>query len=79
MAGRIFVDHYASTAVELVLPAVEDGVFDDNWRIRQSSVLLLGGFQLLPSHVPLPFRLSLMCHRLPPPFLVMCHCHSSCH
>ena len=40
--GRVFVDHYANTALKLLLPAVEDGIFDDNWRIRQSSALLLG-------------------------------------
>ena len=26
----------------LLLPAIEDGIFSDNWRIRQSSVELLG-------------------------------------
>lgn len=40
--GRVFVDHYANSALKLLLPAVEDGIFDDNWRIRQSSALLLG-------------------------------------
>ncbi|KXZ48792.1 hypothetical protein GPECTOR_25g376 [Gonium pectorale] len=41
-AGRILVDHYARSALELLLPAVEEGVFHDNWRIRQASVKLLG-------------------------------------
>ncbi|GAX75317.1 hypothetical protein CEUSTIGMA_g2762.t1 [Chlamydomonas eustigma] len=41
-AGRIFVDHYANTALVMLLPAVEEGIFNDNWRIRQSSVLLMG-------------------------------------
>ncbi|GLC46160.1 hypothetical protein PLESTB_001196200 [Pleodorina starrii] len=41
-AGRILVDHYARTALPLLLPAVEEGVFAENWRIRQSSVKLLG-------------------------------------
>ncbi|KAG2489371.1 hypothetical protein HYH03_012201 [Edaphochlamys debaryana] len=41
-AGRILVDTYTSTALELLLPAVEEGVFAENWRIRQSSVKLLG-------------------------------------
>ena len=40
--GRIFVDHYANTALVLILPAVEEGIFNSNWRIRQSSVLLMG-------------------------------------
>ncbi|KAG6737613.1 hypothetical protein POTOM_059141 [Populus tomentosa] len=30
-------------SLPLLLPAVEDGIFNDNWRIRQSSVELLGG------------------------------------
>ena len=51
-AGRTFVDLYAETALPLLLPAVEDGILNDNWRIRQSSVELLG--QLL-------FK---VCHRI---------------
>ena len=42
LSGRIFVDHYANSAMVLILPAVEEGIFNDNWRIRQSSVLLMG-------------------------------------
>ncbi|KAD4888101.1 hypothetical protein E3N88_20174 [Mikania micrantha] len=41
-AGHILVEHYAITSLPLLLPAVEDGIFNDNWRIRQSSVELLG-------------------------------------
>ncbi|KAG2444413.1 hypothetical protein HXX76_001166 [Chlamydomonas incerta] len=41
-AGRILVDNYANSALPLLLPAVEEGVFSENWRIRQSSVKLLG-------------------------------------
>lgn len=29
-------------SLPLLLPAVEDGIYNDNWRIRQSSVELLG-------------------------------------
>lgn len=42
-------------SLPLLLPAVEDGIFNDSWRIRQSSVELLGdllfkvhAFELLP-------------------------------
>ncbi|KAH9784179.1 protein ILITYHIA [Citrus sinensis] len=41
-AGHVLVEHYATTSLPLLLPAVEDGIFNDNWRIRQSSVELLG-------------------------------------
>eukprot|EP00850_Spirogloea_muscicola_P017739 SM000155S01668 [mRNA] locus=s155:261471:283828:+ [translate_table: standard] len=41
-AGHIFVEHYALSSLPLLLPAVEEGIFHDNWRIRQSSVELLG-------------------------------------
>lgn len=41
-AGHVFVEHYAATSLPLLLPAVEEGIFNDNWRIRQSSVELLG-------------------------------------
>lgn len=55
-AGRTFVDLYAETALPLLLPAVEDGILNDNWRIRQSSVELLG--QLL-FKVLIPFCMLL--------------------
>lgn len=41
-AGSVAVDLYAKTSLPLVLPAVEAGAADVNWRIRQSSVELLG-------------------------------------
>nr|GMC70791.1 eIF-2-alpha kinase activator GCN1 isoform X17 [Ipomoea batatas] len=41
-AGHVLVEHYATTSLPLLLPAVEEGIFNDNWRIRQSSVELLG-------------------------------------
>ncbi|KAI9591473.1 armadillo-type protein [Syncephalis fuscata] len=41
-AGQIIVDHFSSTAVELLLPELERGLFEENWRIRHSSVQLMG-------------------------------------
>jgi hypothetical protein len=41
-AGRTIVERYAKSALPLLLPAVEAGIGAPNWRIRQSSVELLG-------------------------------------
>lgn len=41
-AGQRIVNLYAESAVQLLLPELEKGLFDDNWRIRFSSVQLLG-------------------------------------
>jgi HEAT repeat protein len=41
-AGQRIVNTYADTAIELLMPELEHGLFDDNWRIRYSSVQLLG-------------------------------------
>ena len=41
-AGQRLVIAYADTALTLLLPELEKGLFDDNWRIRHSSVQLLG-------------------------------------
>eukprot|EP01134_Creolimax_fragrantissima_P001397 CFRG1397T1 len=41
-AGQMIVNNYAESAVEILLPELEKGLFDDNWRIRQSSIHLLG-------------------------------------
>lgn len=41
-AGQRIVNMYAETAIQLLLPELEKGLFDDNWRIRFSSVQLLG-------------------------------------
>ncbi|KAI8072432.1 armadillo-type protein [Gongronella butleri] len=40
-AGRMIVKNYATKAVDLLLPELEKGIFDHNWRIRQSSVQLV--------------------------------------
>jgi HEAT repeat protein len=41
-AGRVAVELYAAPALPLLLPTVEAGAANENWRIRQSSVELLG-------------------------------------
>lgn len=41
-AGRVAVELYATSALTLLLPTVEVGMINGNWRIRQSSVELLG-------------------------------------
>ncbi|XP_067121067.1 stalled ribosome sensor GCN1 [Centruroides vittatus] len=41
-AGQRIVNMYADTAITLLLPELEKGLFHDNWRIRHSSVQLLG-------------------------------------
>ncbi|KAI9008544.1 armadillo-type protein [Hyaloraphidium curvatum] len=41
-AGQMVVRNYSSSAIDLLLPELERGIFDDNWRIRQSSITLLG-------------------------------------
>lgn len=41
-AGQRIINMYAETAIELLLPELENGLFDENWRIRYSSVQLLG-------------------------------------
>ena len=40
--GQRIVSQYASTAIEVFLPQLEEGLFDENWRIRISSIQLLG-------------------------------------
>lgn len=41
-AGQRIVNLYANTAIQLLLPELEQGLFHENWRIRYSSVQLLG-------------------------------------
>jgi hypothetical protein len=41
-AGQCIIKYFADTSVELLLPELESGMLHDNWRIRESSVELLG-------------------------------------
>ncbi|GAA6038663.1 hypothetical protein JCM8097_009472 [Rhodosporidiobolus ruineniae] len=41
-AGRMIVASHSGKAIELLLPELEQGLFDEAWRIRQSSVQLIG-------------------------------------
>ncbi|KAF7965509.1 hypothetical protein HWV62_43100 [Athelia sp. TMB] len=41
-AGRMIVSNYSSKAIDLLLPELEQGMFDPGWRIRQSSITLVG-------------------------------------
>ncbi|KAI0628364.1 ARM repeat-containing protein [Trametes polyzona] len=41
-AGRMIVTNYSSKAIDLLLPELERGMFDSGWRIRQSSITLVG-------------------------------------
>ena len=40
--GQVIVRNYAKSAVNLLLPELEKGLFNENWRIRQNSVQLVG-------------------------------------
>jgi hypothetical protein len=41
-AGQVLVSAHGRTNAQQLLPALEAGLFNDNWRIRQASVQLLG-------------------------------------
>ncbi|GJN92071.1 hypothetical protein Rhopal_005099-T1 [Rhodotorula paludigena] len=41
-AGRMIVANHSTKAIDLLLPELEQGMFDEAWRIRQSSVQLVG-------------------------------------
>ena len=39
-AGQRIVNLYAETAIQMLLPNLEQGLFDDNWRIRYVMIFL---------------------------------------
>jgi hypothetical protein len=41
-AGQSLVTQFSASSLDVMLPPLLDGLFDENWRIRQSSVLLVG-------------------------------------
>lgn len=41
-SGQVLVSTHGKSHADQLLPALENGLFDDNWRIRRSSVQLLG-------------------------------------
>jgi hypothetical protein len=41
-AGQMIIKNYAITSIDLLLPELEKGLFDDSWRIRFSSLQLVG-------------------------------------
>lgn len=40
-AGRMIIANYSNKAVDLLLPELERGLFDESWRIRMSSIQLI--------------------------------------
>ncbi|KAL5512504.1 hypothetical protein ACEPAG_3157 [Sanghuangporus baumii] len=41
-AGRMIITNYSNRAIDLLLPELERGMFDSSWRIRHSSITLVG-------------------------------------
>ena len=41
-SGQVIVRNYSIAAIDLLLPKLQDGLFSESWRIRQSSLELLG-------------------------------------
>ncbi|MBW0479310.1 hypothetical protein O181_019025 [Austropuccinia psidii MF-1] len=41
-AGSMIITNHSTKAVDLLMPELEKGVFHESWRIRQSSIRLLG-------------------------------------
>ncbi|KAG5518493.1 hypothetical protein PMAC_002889 [Pneumocystis sp. 'macacae'] len=41
-AGKVIINNYAAKALDLLLPELQNGIFNENWRIRLGSIQLLG-------------------------------------
>ena len=41
-AGQVLVKTYAKSQLNMVLPPIKEAMMDDDWRIRQSSIMLMG-------------------------------------
>ena len=41
-AGQVIAKNYAKSNLESVLPPIKEAMMDDDWRIRQSSIMLMG-------------------------------------
>jgi hypothetical protein len=50
-AGQRIVNLYADTAIMLLLPELEKGLFDDNWRIRYRYMFIQGSHHYFHFHI----------------------------
>ncbi|KAG5438206.1 hypothetical protein PCANB_003057 [Pneumocystis canis] len=41
-AGKVIINNYSVKAVDLLLPRLQEEIFNENWRIRLSSIQLIG-------------------------------------
>ncbi|CCJ29913.1 unnamed protein product [Pneumocystis jirovecii] len=41
-SGKVIINNYAAKAVDLLLPELQNGIFNENWRIRLGSIQLMG-------------------------------------
>jgi len=53
-SGQIIVKNYGQQCLGLLLPKLEDGLFSDNWRIRHSSLLLIGDLLMRVATAAMP-------------------------
>ena len=44
LCSKVIINLYAETHMDMLLPTLESGVTNTNWRIRDCSVALLGDF-----------------------------------